>query len=54
MAGDELKSGAERQKEYEKRMRSDGYKRLCFWVHETDETEVKDAVNAIVYREMEQ
>lgn len=52
MADHELSKGAKRQNEYEKRMKEGGYKRLCFWVHEEDEAEVKDAVNAIVYREM--
>ncbi len=49
MADDKVTSGAERQKAYEGRMREDGYKRMCFWVHETDETAVRNAVNAIIY-----
>lgn len=47
----ELKTQAQRQREYEIRMRDGGYSRLCFWVHTDDAQSVKDAVNNIIYQE---
>lgn len=45
----ELKN--KRQQAYEGRMKDEGYKRLCFWVHKNDEVAVKTAVGAILYAE---
>ncbi len=44
---DKPMTAAQKQKEYEGRLKALGYKRVCFWVHETDIDEVKHAVAQI-------
>lgn len=38
------KPGKQRQKEYVGRLKAEGYRRVCFWVHEDDVQLVKDTI----------